>query len=202
MAKKHGLLYLLERSAHILEREGEILRFAHTVSGSWPKNYHGARRDYKEMMALAKGLRHAHSYFEPNCLGGPAKIFDAAADRVRAGDDMDEVLADVNMVLNRSGYESEIERLRTIFRLNILRLSPETSHAEIDRILAVGNACRKCGGAMKPGKALAQTWTGTPEFAGDDNCVTLSPGGTGAMIDCLKCEQCGWSVTFGQGERK
>ncbi len=31
--------------------------------------------------------------------------------------------------------EAEISRLRTIFRVNILRLSPETSHEEIDRVL-------------------------------------------------------------------
>ena len=31
--------------------------------------------------------------------------------------------------------EAEIARLRTLFRVNILRLAPETSHAEIDRVL-------------------------------------------------------------------
>lgn len=30
---------------------------------------------------------------------------------------------------------NEIARLRTAFRINMLRLAPETSHAEIDRIL-------------------------------------------------------------------
>ena len=29
----------------------------------------------------------------------------------------------------------EIERLRNVFRVNILRLAPETSHDEIDRVL-------------------------------------------------------------------
>ncbi len=29
----------------------------------------------------------------------------------------------------------EIDRLRTVFRVNILRLAPETTHAEIDAIL-------------------------------------------------------------------
>ena len=31
--------------------------------------------------------------------------------------------------------KAEIERLRLIFRVNILRLSPETSHDEITRVL-------------------------------------------------------------------
>jgi hypothetical protein len=54
----------------------------------------------------------------------------------------------------------------------------------------------KCGGKMRPGKALAQTFTGgTPDFPGDDHVSTMSAGGPGKMIDCMKCEKCGWSVT-------
>jgi len=64
-------------------------------------------------------------------------------------------------------------------------------------LLSVGleGTCKKCGGAMKPGKAIAQTWTGLPDFPGDKHCVTLSPGGSGKLIDCMKCEECGWSMT-------
>ena len=54
--------------------------------------------------------------------------------------------------------------------------------------------CDKCGGEMKPGKAIAQTWTGTPDFHGDKHCVTVSPGGPGKLVDCMKCVNCGWSV--------
>ena len=59
----------------------------------------------------------------------------------------------------------------------------------------MNNKCKKCDGAMRPGKAIAQTWTGTPDFPGDTRCVTMSPGGAGKLIDCMKCEACGWSVT-------
>lgn len=55
--------------------------------------------------------------------------------------------------------------------------------------------CRRCGGETKPSKAIAQTLTGLPDFPGDNHCVTLSPGGPGMLIDCLKCEKCGHSVT-------
>ena len=55
--------------------------------------------------------------------------------------------------------------------------------------------CKKCGGTMKPGKAIAQTWTGIPDFPGDKHCVTISPDGSGKLIDCVKCEKCGWSLT-------
>lgn len=56
--------------------------------------------------------------------------------------------------------------------------------------------CRKCGARMKPGKALAQTVTGgAPDFEGDERASTFSAGGPGHLIDCLKCPECGWSVT-------
>lgn len=54
--------------------------------------------------------------------------------------------------------------------------------------------CRKCGGEMRPGKAIQQTFTGTPDFIGGP-VVTMSPGGPGKLIDCDKCAVCGWSVT-------
>ena len=59
------------------------------------------------------------------------------------------------------------------------------------------NACAKCGGQMKPSKAIAQTVTGIPDFPGDQHPTTLSPGGPGKLVDCLKCEKCGHSVTIG-----
>lgn len=57
--------------------------------------------------------------------------------------------------------------------------------------------CTKCGGQMKPGKAIAQTFTGTPEWKGAE-AVTMSAGGPGKLIDCLKCERCGYSVSTGK----
>lgn len=56
--------------------------------------------------------------------------------------------------------------------------------------------CRKCAGNMKTGQAMAQTFSaGRPDFPGDAHGVTMSPGGPGKLIECLKCEVCGWSVT-------
>ena len=54
--------------------------------------------------------------------------------------------------------------------------------------------CRKCNGKMKEGKAIEQTYTGIPDFIGDDHICTVSPGGPGKLIKFLKCEDCGWSV--------
>lgn len=70
----------------------------------------------------------------------------------------------------------------------------ECWHTAQNTVGKLEDTCRKCGGAMKPGKAIAQTWTGSPDFPGDNHCVTLSPGGAGKLIDCIKCEKCGHSV--------
>jgi len=56
--------------------------------------------------------------------------------------------------------------------------------------------CKKCGGEMKPGQAHARTLVaGMPDFIGDTEATTFSAGGPGKLIDCMKCEDCGWSVT-------
>ena len=47
---------------------------------------------------------------------------------------------------------------------------------------------------MAPGIAMGQTFTGSPDFPGRE-VVTLSPGGPGVVIPCLKCPACGHSVS-------
>ena len=54
--------------------------------------------------------------------------------------------------------------------------------------------CRKCGGGMTAGIAIESTLCGMPDFPGGE-VVTVSPGGPGRVIDCLKCGKCGHSVT-------
>lgn len=58
--------------------------------------------------------------------------------------------------------------------------------------------CRKCNGEMKPSKALDNTLLGFPDFLGDTGFeagCTVSKSGPPKMIDCMKCAECGWSVT-------
>lgn len=64
-----------------------------------------------------------------------------------------------------------------------------THHTKLEAKLP----CKKCGGKMKVGVALEQTFTGVPDFA-DGEVVTMSPGGSGKLVACLKCELCGWSI--------
>ena len=53
--------------------------------------------------------------------------------------------------------------------------------------------CLRCGGQMKQGIAIEPTCTGMPDFPGS-KVVTMSHGGPGRLIECMKCEKCGWSV--------
>ena len=56
--------------------------------------------------------------------------------------------------------------------------------------------CHKCNVPMKKGIATEQTYVGgMPDFAGDRHSSTFSAGGTGRVIDCMKCPSCGHSVT-------
>ncbi|WP_448510089.1 hypothetical protein [Immundisolibacter sp.] len=56
--------------------------------------------------------------------------------------------------------------------------------------------CKRCCGIMRPGITMGQTWiAGIPDFPGQDACITMSPGGPGRVVDCMKCEACGWSLT-------
>jgi len=49
---------------------------------------------------------------------------------------------------------------------------------------------------MRDGIALMQTVvTGMPDFPGDDHASTFSAGGPGLVIACMKCPECGHSVT-------
>ena len=66
-------------------------------------------------------------------------------------------------------------------------MTPDNTREALDK-------CPRCGGEIRPGKALSQTWTGKPDFPGHE-IVTMSPGGPGRLIECLKCCDCGHSVT-------
>jgi hypothetical protein len=57
--------------------------------------------------------------------------------------------------------------------------------------------CKRCLIQMLPGRAIEQTWiSGISDFIGDTNpiCQTMSAGGPGKLIPCLKCPNCGYSV--------
>lgn len=59
-------------------------------------------------------------------------------------------------------------------------------------------SCKRCNVAMLPSKAIAQTWVGSEDFGGDygQYGTTMSVGGPGKLIDCLKCPTCGHCATM------
>ena len=68
--------------------------------------------------------------------------------------------------------------------------------ARTTALVTAKQLCRKCGGRMLPGIATDQTYVGgTPDFPGDSHASTFHAGGPGKVIECQKCENCGWSVT-------
>jgi hypothetical protein len=56
--------------------------------------------------------------------------------------------------------------------------------------------CPTCHIKLKKGIAIEQTYTGIPDFFGSKEIVTISPGGNGKLIPCLKCPKCGYSITI------
>ena len=52
--------------------------------------------------------------------------------------------------------------------------------------------CKKCGTEMQAGIALLDILTGIPDF---DEVITVSHSGAVQLVHCLKCGECGWSVT-------
>lgn len=60
----------------------------------------------------------------------------------------------------------------------------------------LADLCAKCSGFMVPGIAMGQTLVGG---APDMGMVTMSAGGPGEIIACMRCRDCGWSVTSWHG---
>ena len=73
------------------------------------------------------------------------------------------------------------------------RGDPIANPSPIDDIPFHNDTCTRCGSELIPGKAIDNTLTGSGDFHDKDEAVTLSVGGTGNLIDCLKCsdDMCG-----------
>jgi hypothetical protein len=97
MIAKLGFVELLESAAELLDCEAECLRDAHTLRGRRPKGEESVRADYTELRNLAKQLRRSAKYHKPNPLGGPAVIFDACANAIRAGDSVKSAMDDYGL---------------------------------------------------------------------------------------------------------
>lgn len=100
--REPGLLETLLRAAYFIETDAAALRSCHTVRGRWGDDEPEAKAAYDEMRSVAARLRKAHKYMVPNPLGGPAKVFDACADSIRAGEPIDAAMANFGLAWVRS----------------------------------------------------------------------------------------------------
>ena len=58
--------------------------------------------------------------------------------------------------------------------------------------------CRRCNCEMNEGLYTKQTFvSGIIDFPNDTRASTFSAGGTGKLDECLKCPECGHSITKG-----
>lgn len=93
--RRPGFMEALERAALLLEGEAAAMKECHTLRGRWTRDQYSdvAKAAFEDMTATAAALRAAHKYLRVNPLGGPAKVFDACADSIRAGEPMDAAMA-------------------------------------------------------------------------------------------------------------
>lgn len=96
---KLGFCELLERSAEVLESHAASIRETCTYRGRWGGGQIGrdAKAECAELRALAKQLRRSAKYHRPNPLGGPAVIFDACANAIRAGESIKSAMDDYGL---------------------------------------------------------------------------------------------------------
>jgi hypothetical protein len=88
---------LLERAAFEIRKHADELRLAHTIGGRWPAGEEDVRAEFDELAALADRLSKSAKYHRPNPMGGPAVVFDACADSIRAGDSIHSAMANYGL---------------------------------------------------------------------------------------------------------
>ena len=92
--KPPSLLGTLQEAADCIHAHAKNLRDCHVDRrGRWGEESI-ARGWYREEMAIVKRLRKCIAYMKPNPMGGPAVAFDMIADRIRAGDAIEDAMED------------------------------------------------------------------------------------------------------------
>ena len=117
------------------------------------------------------------------------------------GDRLDgiEILIEDKKTISTNRIRLELSKIRESLRKDAIFIRDITdslsseSASPIDDIPFHNDTCTRCGSQLIPGKAIDNTLTGSGDFHDKDEAVTLSVGGTGNLIDCLKCsdDMCG-----------
>lgn len=105
LAKVLPFAELLERAAFVIQREADELRLSHQVGGRWPAGEEPIRDECDELVALAAQLAKAAQYHRPNPLGGPAVVFYACADAIRAGDSIESAMQDFGLAWRKKKWK-------------------------------------------------------------------------------------------------
>lgn len=79
------------RDAETRERMNDLLQEAYDHARQLERELAAAQERIRELETALLGVK---EYREKNPLGGPAKVFDAMADAIRAGDDLNAVCSD------------------------------------------------------------------------------------------------------------
>jgi hypothetical protein len=105
----------------------------------------------------------------------------------------------LSSLCEQTGYFTENGNLLELAKA-IWREGQAFGRSEMTSAIATGLAshlpsrsCKICNTKLTKGVAIINTLTGIPDFPGDANAVTVSPGGPGSLVDVLKCPKCGWS---------
>ena len=99
---------VLTRAAELLEEDAQAEQQSCSIGkrqwackdcpiNAQPRGTCPAKVHSTERRRVAKAVRQHANYLKPNPLGGPAKVFDAIADRIRAGEDYHAVLDDYSL---------------------------------------------------------------------------------------------------------
>ncbi len=149
----------------------EVVWFADAMERKLRENDH--KRHWRDMPLQYLSMRltqERKELYAAIASGDAAKVLDESADVANFA----MMVADVARYLYSPALASTPQRLK----------EAPTGEAP---------TCRKCGGTMVPGKAIAPaTSTGA-----DGTVSEAAHVGPAPLVDCMKCERCGWSVAAG-----
>lgn len=95
--------------------------------------------------------------------------------------------------LERAKQDSQ--RVRVIDATRPVQRVREQINNELFQLHERQSSCPRCGVKLSVGKAIQSTFAGgIPDFIGG-SVVTVSLGGPGKIVSCLKCSECGYSIT-------
>lgn len=98
--------------------------------------------------------------------------------------------------LDRRSFVDSLRKMADLVEGDLVLLESENSQKS-----PLPVTCLRCDGTMAEGVAIQETLTGVPDFPGGA-VATVSPGGPGRLVSCLKCVKCGYSLSVGSNTKE